>query len=504
MNYEFDEVTGQVINADTEAIEGSTTVDELAAVDQEAVDPHLRELDEDETLSVLDVCEPSLQNTVAIGFQAFMGKENSGAMVMAAATVLALVIANTGAYGIFDELWHQEVGFFAGAWELTQSLKHWIDDALMVIFFFVVGLEIKREVLVGELSSIKSAAVPIIAAVGGMVVPAGIYFALNAGGPGAHGWGIPMATDIAFTLGVLAMLGSRVPTSLKVFLTALAIADDIGAILVIAIFYSSNVSMGWLAFALVPMLLMFMLNKLRIDAGTPYILLTIVLWFAFLNSGIHATIAGVLAAMLIPVRARITPLNFTRFLRSKVREVETSHLPGRHILSESHQVHVANDIAIAAAGVVSPLQRIEHALMPLSTFVILPLFALANAEIRVIGGNITVDAIGIGVFLGLVVGKPLGVLAMTWLAVKSGIGKMSPDLDMGWIFGGSMLAGIGFTMSIFVANLAFRGPDAAEMMAEAKIAILVASVVAGVVGYLFLRWYAARKTAQAEGASCAI
>ena len=432
---------------------------------------------------------PTVPGRISATFSRFSESENAGALIMLAATVLALILANAGLAVTLEHLWHTELGVSLGEFTFAQSLKHWIDDALMAIFFFVVGLEIKREVLVGELSSLREAALPVLAALGGMLVPAVVYAAFNASGPGSAGWGIPMATDIAFAIAVVTLLGSRVPTSLKVFLTALAIADDIGAIFVIAAFYSGGVSLVWLAAALAPAVAMWVLGRLKVDALLPYAILAALLWFALLNSGVHATIAGVIAALLIPTRARVEPLVFARFARVKVHQIEATDQPGTHVLADDEQQRLAFELSEAATRTASPLQRAEHALLPLVNFVVLPLFALANAAVVVVGGGLTFGSVGLGVFLGLVVGKPLGVIVATWLGVR--LGGLSLPGTMRWhdVVGAGVLAGIGFTMSIFVANLAFGDSALAPTLAEAKLAILAASVVAGTAGYLYLRRY---------------
>lgn len=430
------------------------------------------------------------QSRLREGFSNFFHKETSGALVMLAATIAALILANTQLYSVADHLLHLELGVTSGAWEFAQSYKHWIDDALMAVFFFVVGLEIKREFIVGELSTLKGAALPVVAALGGMVVPAVLYSVFNSGGEGAHGWGIPMATDIAFALGVLALLSSRIPTSLKVFLTALAIADDIGAILVIAFFYTSSVAWGWLVFALVPLGIMIALNKAKIDPAWPYLVCATVLWFAFLNSGIHATLAGVIAAFTIPTTARLHPVDFADYARRKADHICEIDNPNVCVIADDDQQLIAFQVADAARKTASPLQRLEHAFLPLSTFIILPLFALANAEIRLVGHDLTFDAVGWGIFAGLLIGKPLGIVGLSWLGIKLRLLSLPEGLTMKHLVGAGLLAGIGFTMSIFVSNLAFRGAHAVELESEAKLAILVTSVIAGLVGYLWLRFVA--------------
>jgi len=430
-----------------------------------------------------------LRQIIITGFQDFFRYEAAGAVVMLVATIVALVMANTDLYGSLNHLWNMEAGVFSGSFRFSRSYLLWIDDALMAIFFFVVGLEIKREILVGELSTLRGAALPVVAALGGMLAPALLYALVNHGGEGAHGWGIPMATDIAFALGALALLGSRIPRSLKVFLSTLAVADDIGAIIVIGIFYSSDVSWGWLAFAAVPFAAMILLNRKKVDSTVPYIICAVVLWLAFLNSGIHATLAGVIAAFTIPATAKLDPLVFTRFLRERSQKIEGVHKPESPVIKDDEQQILAYGVSQAALRVASPLQRLEHAILPLSNFIILPLFALANAEIRIVGNSgFSLGKVGLGVMLGLVVGKPLGVFGVSWLGIKTGLFKMPRGMDLKYLFGGSLLAGIGFTMSIFVSNIAFRGSDATEMMAEAKIAILIASLISGIIGFSWLKF----------------
>lgn len=424
-------------------------------------------------------------------FDKFVHGHTTGAMVLAVATVVAMVLANSPIHEQFLAFWDIHAGFTVGNLEFDQSLLHWVDDALMAIFFFVVGLEIKREFIVGELSNVRGAALPIIAAVGGMVVPAGLYIALNAGGPGAAGWGVPMATDIAFALGVLALLGSRVPAGLKVFLTALAIADDIGAIMVIALFYTDNVEVLWLLGALVPLAAMIIMNRKGVDNPAPYFATGTALWFCFLNSGIHATLAGVIAALAIPAAAKLTPLEFTNVCRLRIDEIENLDVPGAHTLQDNNQQKLALDIQRAAIKSTAPLQRLEFTLAPVSTLFVLPLFALANAGVPVEGAELGSRTV-LGVLLGLAVGKPLGIGLFTWLAVRFRVGSLPTGVNWKHIIGVGMLAGIGFTMSLFVANLAFTD---AEVAANAKVGILVTSMLSGALGYLWLRFVAARSEA---------
>lgn len=423
------------------------------------------------------------------GFTQFFSTQVAGAVVLLAAAIVALVIANTPFNDAVQALWNTQAGFVLGRFEFHQSLLHWVDDGLMALFFLVVGLEVKREMLVGELSAPRKAMLPILAALGGMVAPAAIYFALNATGPGARGWGIPMATDIAFALGVLALLGSRVPSGLKVFLAALAIADDIGAILVIAIFYASDFAGVWLLAAGVLFIVLIALNRLGVDSPWPYFLVGGLLWFAVLLSGVHATIAGVLIAMTIPTTAKLDPLAFTRRARGRLDDIDAIHVDGVHVLVDDRQQLVARDIRQAARRTAAPLQRLEFALQPFTTFVVLPLFALGNAGVRLTGGaaaGLLASPVALGVVLGLVVGKPLGIVAMSWIAVRFGLAELPEGVSWGHVGGAGILGGIGFTMSIFVANLAFTDP---ALVGAAKAAILTASILAGALGFSVLRRY---------------
>jgi len=422
------------------------------------------------------------------GFAEFFHTETAGSIVLLTATVLAFALANSSLYSAMEALFQTEIGLHVGTWEFSLSVLHWIDDGLMAIFFFVVGLEIKREFIVGELAERRKATLPILAAVGGMVVPALVYLAFNLGGPGVHGWGVPMATDIAFALGVLALLGSRVPLGLRVFLTALAIADDIGAILVIAIFYTADVKLMWLGVVAVLFIVLLLFARRGVDSRWPYAIVGVGLWAAMLASGVHATIAGVLVAFTIPATARLAPLDFTTRTRVALDEIDTNAVPGEHTLVDETRVDVCTMIRRDALHTMAPLQRMESALHPWTTFVILPLFALGNAGVRLVGvdvGALLGSPVSLGIMFGLVVGKPVGIFAMTWLAVRLRVADLPEGVNWAHILGAGVLGGIGFTMSLFVANLAFAGGD---QTAAAKVAILVASVVAGSAGYALLRF----------------
>jgi Na+:H+ antiporter, NhaA family len=417
----------------------------------------------------------------------FHSYEASGAMTLLGATVLALVIANTPLRGVSEAFWQTHVGISVGHWEISKSLVHWVNDGLMALFFFVVGLEVKREVVVGELKTARQAALPLLAAIGGMVVPIGLYLALNTGREGAGGWGVPMATDIAFALGVLALLGSRAPSGLRVFLTALAIGDDIGAIVVIAVAYTSSVAWIWLALALLSLLALLLLNALGIDSSMPYWVVGLFVWICFLNSGVHSTLAGVLVALTIPTTSRCAPMEFVEQARAWLLRIASIDVEGEHVLVSDDQQHLARELQVGARWMQAPLQRMEHAMLPVTTYVVLPLFALANAGVSFTGndaGHLLLGQVSLGVVLGLVVGKPIGIIAMTWLAVRLRIADLPTGVTWRHIVGVGVLGGIGFTVSLFIAGLAFEGE---VLPTEAKLAILAASVVSGLIGWLILR-----------------
>ncbi len=429
-------------------------------------------------------------------FQQFARTEAAGGLVLLACTALALAWANSPWAESYFHLWEVPVTVGTPAFGLTESLHHWINDGLMAVFFFMVGLEIKREMLVGELSSARQAALPIAAAIGGMVVPAALYALLNAGGPGAGGWGIPMATDIAFALGVLALMGDRVPLTVKVFLAALAIVDDIGAVLVIAIFYTASISWASLGVAAAVLAALLTINRANVRHPAPYALLGIVLWVAFLKSGIHATIAGVLLAMTIPARTRIDQQDFAGQVREGLGGFEQASGPGASVLTNSAQQEAIHRIVDACEGAQSPLMRLEHALHGVVALGIMPVFALANAGVR-LGGDVGAalsDSVALGIILGLVVGKPLGIMLASWLAVRSGLAVLPGGASWRLVHGASWLGGIGFTMSLFIAGLAFPGTP---LLDASKLGILAASLIAGLTGWILLRSARAPHTTEA-------
>jgi len=401
----------------------------------------------------------------------FLETEASGGIFLLAAAVVALVWANSPWSASYQSLWHTDVSVNFGRYVLQNDLHRWVNDGLMVIFFFVVGLEVKGELVHGKLRDPRTAAMPAIAALGGMVVPAALFFMVNAGGAGAKGWGIPMATDIAFAVGVVALLGSRVPASLKLFLLTLAIVDDIGAIIVIGAFYSSGLQPQFLAVAAALIVVIYLMNRARVLALVPYLVLGVALWLATYASGVHATIAGVILGLLTPARSSL-PASVAREWAADLRDEPT--------------LQELEDMRRLARHAASPAERIGHILHPWSSFLIVPIFALANAGVRISGdafGASSAVAVTGGVILGLVVGKMLGIAGAAWLAARLGIARLPEGANWKMMVGISCVAGIGFTVSLFVAELAF---GAGPLQDAAKLGVLAASSVAAIIGSIVL------------------
>src|SRR6478735_3278880 len=422
---------------------------------------------------VYSASDRPLARLVARPVREFLRVEAAGSILLLLAAAAALIWANSPWASSYDALWHTHLTLDVGPLHLDESLQHWVNDALMAIFFFVVGLEIKYELVNGDLRDPRTAALPIVAAVGGMVVPAGIYVALNPpGSDGSAGWGIPMATDIAFAVGVLGVLGRRIPSAARLFLLTLAIVDDIGAILVIAVFYTSDLSLTWLAVAVGLLGLMVVARMLRIWSIVAYAVLGVGVWFALLESGVHATLAGVAIGLLAPatplLKEEVAREFAARALEDRVLDAdEVARL--RFLLQES----------------VSVVERLIGALHPVSAYVVLPVFALANAGVELGAiGKVFTEPVGIGIILGLVVGKPIGIFAASWLAVRLGLGRLPDRTSWPMVLGLGAVGGIGFTVSIFIAGLSFPGADL--LTEEAKIAILLASLLAAVVGVVLL------------------
>ncbi len=418
-------------------------------------------------------------------FQRFSRQEAAGGIVLFLATILAFVWANSQWSDSYFAYWQGYLEIGAGEFRTSHSIHHWINDGLMAIFFFVMGMEIKRELLVGELKNPRAAALPIFAALGGVMMPALIYTAISWNSPAARGWAIPTATDIAFSIGVMALLGSRVPVSLKVFLTALAIVDDIVAVLVIALFYSGELSIAALIAAGVWFAIACSLNLLGIRSAAAYTVVGIGLWVAVLNSGIHATIAGILLAFAIPARSKIDASSFVAEARALIDRFADHVAPDAKLVHATESLEALHVLERRVENVQAPLLRFEHSLHGWVSFLIMPLFALANAGVHVVGGELPdpFQPAALGTALGLLIGKPLGVTAFAWLSTKVGLSTLPQGVTWQQVHGAGWLAGIGFTMALFVAELAF---GESPQLRAAKVSILVASTLAGIVGAVIL------------------
>ena len=422
-------------------------------------------------------------------FEQFLRRTTAGGIVLIATTIVALALAMILGADAIHRFTEQPVGLAAGRFRLELSLHQWVNDGLMAFFFLLVGLELKREILVGELSSLKDAALPVIAGLGGMVLPALIYLALNAGTPAASGWGIHLATDIAFAVGILVLLAWRVPKNLIIFLTALAIADDLGAVLVIAVFYTADLNLRALGTAAGLFAILVLFNRGGVRHPLPYAMAGVLLWLAVHESGVHATLTGILLAMAIPARPAHTPAHFERRVaelqdafRADRRDDETTDDP----LSNQRMASIAEAMEHSAAAVQSPLQRIEHGLTPWVTFAVIPVFALSNAGIdllQVAWREALTHHVTLGVIGGLVIGKFVGIGLFSWAAVRCGIARLPSGVRWRHLLGAAWLAGIGFTMSLFISQLAFGAPELAE---EAKLGILLGSALSAVIGLVWL------------------
>ena len=418
--------------------------------------------------------------------------------VMLLGTVIALIVANSAGHGAFTEFWHTEVSIGWGSTHAEMSLAHIINDIFMAVFFLLVGLEIKYEMTVGSLTDIRQAILPVGAALGGVLAPIGIYLLFNAGSPDTiMGWGVPSATDIAFALGILSLLGSRVPAGVRVFLSTLAVADDIVAILIIAVFYGQSPSLVWLGAAAIVLVLLVVLNRTHVFSLVPYLVVGAVLWYCIFMSGVHSTIAGVLLAFVIPSGSRVKLGRFAAWSRERVAEANRAFSPDTPVIGQGDYLASVTRLARVSRQVVPPATRLERRLYPWVYFAILPLFALTNADVAFLSvpaGDIFGSPIFLGVFFGLVLGKPIGIMAMSFLIVKSGLSSLPENVNWAHLLGAALLGGVGFTMAIFVANLAFVDPGYAMV---AKVAILAASLVAGAAGFAFLYFQA--KIASAKG-----
>ncbi len=420
-------------------------------------------------------------------FEEFIHRQTTSGILLMIMAALALFLANSGFSDAYGNLKHTYLSLGAGSWELKKTLHHWVNDGLMVMFFFVIGLELKREMLAGELADIRKAALPIAAAVGGMVVPALIYYFMNPNSPAASGWGIPMATDIAFALGVLALLAHRVPKALVTFLVALAIVDDLGAVIVIAVFYTETINLQALAIvgALFSLLLVFNFGGIR--KTTPYFIVFIFLWYAFLLSGVHATLAGVIAAFAIPSRPKYSAKCLHERIKGMLPKLKAGYQHDQNIMKNTELQGIVRSLEGSTQDVQTMLQRLERNWHMPVAYIVIPVFVLINAGIPVqlasIGQTLT-HPVALGISLGLVLGKFVGVAGMSWIFLKLGLARLPEGVRFTQIAGVSLLAGIGFTMSIFIAELAFK--NEAELLLVAKTGIMFSSLIAGITGSIWL------------------
>jgi NhaA family Na+:H+ antiporter len=422
--------------------------------------------------------EPRAPSGLLGTLQRFLQLEAASGVLLLGAALIAFAWANSPWAASYESFWSTSLGVRAGDFELDKPLLSWVNDGLMAVFFFVVGLEIKRELTTGELRDPRRAALPLVCAVGGMLAPALVYAGLNAGAETLRGWAIPAATDIAFAIGVLALLGPRAPLGLKTFVTALAIADDLGAVVVIALFYTRELDATALVGASAAFALSLTLNRAGVRSPLPYAGVGLVLWFATLKSGVHATVAGVLLALAIPARAAIDEASFA----ARARE-----LLARFERPREARGDVVRELARALDARESPLARIEHALTPYTSLVVMPLFALANAGVSLAGSSAAgalASPVALGVALGLLAGKPLGIGAAAWLALRAGVASLPTGVSWRQLGGAACLAGIGFTMSLFIAGLAFGG--ASTHLDAAKLGILCGSLLSGALGWALL------------------
>lgn len=417
----------------------------------------------------------------------YMHAESTAGVVLLVSATAAMIWANSPWHHYYHDVWEYNIGIQVGDYGISKTLHQWINDGLMAMFFFVIGLELKREIIAGELSEVGKAILPLIAAFGGMLLPALIYFLFTGWGPGRNGWGIPMATDIAFALGIMSLLGKRVPLSLKIFLTALAIADDIGAVLVIALFYTSDISMQSLGAGGLFLLVLLGANYIGVRSTLFYGVVGIAgVWLAFLMSGVHATIAGVLAAFAIPARTKIDEKKFINILEDQLKEFHAIP-PNDVTLLEPAQYKIIERINRLANAAGTPLQKLEYQLHPWISFLVMPLFAFSNSGVTLEAGFLTdmwSSNVTLGILLGLLVGKFFGILLFSWAAVKWKIAPLPEGIKWKQIIGVALLAGIGFTMSLFITTLAFKDP---EFIMEAKLGIFLASMLAGAMGYFVLK-----------------
>lgn len=430
--------------------------------------------------------EPVLDE-IFLPFREFIKKEEAGGFLLFMSTLIAMIWANSPLHDSYHTILHTQLSIAVGSFHVSTTLIHFVNDGLMTLFFFVIGLEIKREMLSGALSTFKQAILPVVAAIGGMLCPAAIFAIFNTGTPGAPGWGIPTATDIAFSLGVLALIGNRIPISLKVFLTAVAVADDIGAIIVISLFYAGKIA--WLPVGAAAMLscCLLLINRMGVKKPTVYAILGLGVWASLVQSGIHATVSGVIVAMFVPVRNTYSFDYFIDNSRDSLKVFEQSLNTPEDILNHRQKNSALREIENTRKKVESPLLHMEHTLHPWVTFLIIPMFALANAGVSIPDNFFSslLHPVTAGIFFGLILGKQVGIISGVWLMVQFKVSPLPKGLTFRRLYGLSWLCGIGFTMSLLITDIAF---ESQELIDQSKIAILMASLAAGMIGWLLLRF----------------
>ena len=426
-------------------------------------------------------------NRILTPFEEFIHRQATSGMLLMLMAILAMILANSGFSEFYSQLIDTSISIDVGSWGLEKTLHHWVNDGLMALFFFVVGLELKREILVGELADMRKAMLPIAAAIGGMTVPALIYFFINPEGAAARGWGMPMATDIAFALGALALISHRVPKALITFLVALAIVDDLGAVTVIAVFYTENIALDALAVAGGLFGLLIVFNRGGIRNLTPYLIVSIFLWYMLTLSGVHATLAGVLAAFSIPATPKYNPMRFNRRVKYLMKRFEFSHEHDKNIMNNDEFRAIVCSLESGAQSVQTLSQRLEHSWHIPVAYIIIPVFVLANAgtplELASLSDTLA-HPVALGISLGLIVGKFVGITGVSWLLLRFGLVRLPKDVRFTQIAGVSLLAGIGFTMSMFIAELAFEHQE--NLLLISKTGLMFASLFAGVAGFVCL------------------
>jgi NhaA family Na+:H+ antiporter len=426
-----------------------------------------------------------IANIVLSPFERFLERQSSAGILLLIAAIIAMIWSNSSYAAVYFDIWQYDLALGIGSFRVSEPLLHSVNDGLMAIFFFVVGLEIKREVMAGELSSIKDVVLPLTAAIGGMLVPAIIFLLVIGNTEMAKGWGIPMATDIAFSLGILSLLGPKVPIGLKVFLTALAIVDDIGAILIIAFFYSNDIQWVYLQAAAGFFVLLLVFNYFDLRMVALYLFIGFLVWFCFLKSGVHPTVAGVLIALTIPARRKIKIDDFIEETKTSLTKFENAEWQGSNVVLGKKQISAVDRIAESVKKVQSPVQSIENSLSDFTANLVMPIFALANASIVIVGNEFNLlDKVTLAAGLGLLVGKVLGVSLFSWLSVRLGWAKLPAGVTWTQVIGVGFLAGIGFTMSLFITNLAYTDTG---VINASKTGIVVGSLVAGAIGFVILK-----------------